>query len=308
MKSEVNFDALMTKFEYLDVQKLRAIMVPEQALVEGKGGTSSRNVAATFGDVFQESQAVLMEEIDDHINRYMIPQLLEANFGPGGAPCTKVTTGFDPQDLDTMRSIIESVANKTGIDALPVDERELLTRLGVPTMSAREFQKRQEEVAAQAEQQHARSMEAKAGQAGIRTDGSYYNDRDRVVLSGSRPYVVERVDELPLDDSPPAVYDSETRTLFVRKDADVDSVKRFIIGLAEKKDDEQLPTIPDTDVIKEMFQAIDLRLSEANERPINVEVNMPDTPKKTTKIRTDIEYDENDNIVGKIEYEIEGED
>jgi hypothetical protein len=51
-----------------------------------------------------------------------------------------------------------------------------------------------------------------------------------------------------------------------------------------------------------------LRLSEANERPINVEVNMPDTPKKTTKIRTDIEYDENDNIVGKIEYEIEGED
>jgi len=84
MKSEVNFDALMKKFEYLDVLKLRSVMVPEQALVEGKGGTSSRNVAATFGDIFQESQAVLMEEIDDHINRYMIPQLLEVNFGPGG--------------------------------------------------------------------------------------------------------------------------------------------------------------------------------------------------------------------------------
>lgn len=303
MKSEVNFDALMKKFEYLDVQKLRSIMVPEQALVEGKGGTSSRNVAATFGDVFQESQAVLMEEIDDHINRYMIPQLLEANFGPGGPPCTKVTTGFDPQDLEAMREIIASVANKTGIDTLPVDERTLLGRLGVPTMDAKAFEKRKKEIAEEAERQHARTLEAKAGNAGVNTSGQYYNDRERIVLSENSPYVIERVDELPLQDTPPAVYDPETRTLFVRKDADVDSLKSFIIGLSEKK--EESATLPDTDIIREMFQAIELKLSE-NKEPIHLEVTLPEqTEKKTKAKKSEFEYDDEGNIIGKIEYEID---
>jgi len=306
MKSEVNFDALMKKFEYLDVQKLRAVMVPEQALVEGKGGTSSRNVAATFGDVFQESQAVLMEDIDDHLNRYIIPQLVEANFGPGGPACTKVTTGFDPQDLDTMRSIIESVANKTGIDKLPVDERELLQRLGVPLMSATQFQKRLDEIAAEAEKVHAQEMDAiSAKQAGVNTDGSYYDPRDRIVLTDkSHPYVIERVDELPLTDNPPAVYDAESRTLFVRKDADPDSIKNFIIGLAESKKDEQV--LPDMDILKGMLDSIEVRLSESNKTPeIHLEVKLPEQ-KKTVKKKT-LDHDKDGNIVSIIEEEIEEE-
>lgn len=305
MKSEVNFDALMKKFEYLDVQKLRAVMVPEQALVEGKGGTSSRNVAATFGDIFQESQAVLMEEIDDHLNRYLIPQLLEANFGPGGPPCTKVTTGFDPQDIDTMRSIIESVANKTGVDKLPVDEFELLQRLGVPTMSATEFKKRLEEIAAEQEKIRAQELEAKQGQAGVKADGSYYDDRDRIVLSdrSSHPYVIERVDDLPIEDNPPAVYDPKTRTMYIRKDADADSVKKFIIGLAEEKPDAKLP---DFEILKDMLENLELKLSEPAKDPqINLEFKLPENKSKAKK--TDIQYDDEGNIIGKIEYEIEEE-
>jgi len=303
MKSEVNFDALMKKFEYLDVMKLRSVMVPEQALVEGKGGTSSRNVAATFGDIFQESQAVLMEEIDDHINRYMIPQLLEANFGPGGPTCTKVTTGFDPQDIDTMRSIIESVANKTGVDKLPVDERELLTRLGVPTMSGKEFQKRLEEVAAEAEKQHAQAIEAKnigKPAAGVNADGSYYDPRERIVLSGSaNPYIIERVDDLPLEDNPPAVYDPKSRTLYVKKDADVEEIKNYIIGMAEKTPESN--SIPDLDIFKEMV----LKLSERQDPTINLDVHLP-VEKNTVKKQT-LDRDEDGNIISIITEEIEEE-
>lgn len=152
LKSEVNFDALNVTFEYLDVQKLRSMMVPEQAVIEGKGGTSSRNVAATMGDLFQESQSVVMQEIDDCINRFLIPQLLEANFGPGGATCTKVTTGFDPQDIETMRLIVTGFAN-TDPGKLPVDLRELMVRLGIPLLSHTAFQHeldRQAELAAKA--------------------------------------------------------------------------------------------------------------------------------------------------------------
>lgn len=147
-KSEANFDALIDSFNYLDVLKLRAIFVPEMGLIEGAQGQSSRNVASVFTDKIQEAQAVLMEEIDFEINRYLIPQLLEANFGPGGASCTKVTTGFDPRDVDTMRDIVQAMANKHG-DLADVDIRRTLEELGIPTLSYPAVKRRLEEIAKQ---------------------------------------------------------------------------------------------------------------------------------------------------------------
>ena len=146
IESTANFAALNDSFEYLDVQKIRSIMVPEQALVEGKGGSSSRNVAAEFADIFHESQAVVMEEIDDLINRFMIPQLLEANFGTGGASCKKITTGFDPQDIETMRAIVQAVANTQG-EIPEADMREILKQLGVPQLTHAAIEKKLKEIA-----------------------------------------------------------------------------------------------------------------------------------------------------------------
>jgi len=158
VESTANFAALNDSFEYLDVQKIRSIMVPEQALVEGKGGSSSRNVAAEFADIFHESQAVVMEEIDNLINRYMIPQLLEANFGTGGASCTKVTTGFDPQDVETMRVIIQAVANKNG-EVPEADMQEILRQLGVPQLTHAAIEKKLKEIADNQDLQHQQKLE-----------------------------------------------------------------------------------------------------------------------------------------------------
>lgn len=148
--TEVQWDALNTAFEYLDVQKLRSILVPEQALIEGKGGSSSRNVAQVFGDLFQEFQAVTMEEIDWHINRYMIPQLVEANFGTNAPKATKITTGFDPSDAETMQALLTGIANK-GAEKLPIDIRATLEKLGVPVISIDEQNKQLEKAAKEAE-------------------------------------------------------------------------------------------------------------------------------------------------------------
>jgi hypothetical protein len=144
--TEVNFDALNVAFEYLDVQKLRAILVPEQALIEGKGGSSSRNVAQVFGDLFQEFQAVTMEEIDWHINRYMIPQLVEANFGPNAPIVEKITTGFDPADAEAIQALLVGITNK-GAEPLPIDARKSLEKLGVPTLSIDEQNKQMKKAA-----------------------------------------------------------------------------------------------------------------------------------------------------------------
>lgn len=211
LESKTNFDALDTTFKYLDVLKLRSMMIPEQSLTEGQGGSSSRNVAEEFGDIFQESQAVVMSEIDDLINRYMIPQLLEANFGPGGPKCEKVTTGFDKSDIEIMRTIVGAIANKNG--GVPeVDVREMLSQLGVPLLSWQETQRNLQAIAEQSDVQHQQELErlreqaalkghkvedivsnqtppskpkkrdAKFGEAGVTEDGLYYNDRERIVI------------------------------------------------------------------------------------------------------------------------------
>lgn len=186
LESHANFDALNKSFEYLDVLKLRSMMVPEQSVIEGGGGTSSRNVAAVMGDLFQESQAAVMMEIDDVVNRYMIPQLLEANFGPGGAACTKVTTGFDPQDLETMQAIVQGVANIDPTN-LPVDLRATLRQLGVPLLTHTAFQKILQQKADQAAAQQAAQKEpvsggANTGEAGVTKTGLYQEPQQLIVV------------------------------------------------------------------------------------------------------------------------------
>jgi hypothetical protein len=173
MKVETNFDALNDAFEYLDVSKLRALMVPEQAFLEGKGGTSSRNVASTLGDTFEESQAVIKAEIDDHINRYMIPQLLEANFGPGGATCEIVTTGFDAQDVETGRAIVQAFAQNAPAELAGIDIRKLLTRLGIPMLNPTQAKKAQEELLANLQKMKPAPVQPKDGSSGVNDKGQY---------------------------------------------------------------------------------------------------------------------------------------
>lgn len=182
MKSETNFNAINEAFEYLDVQKLRAVMVPEQALVEGKGGTSSRNVAATFGDLFTEAQAVIKEEIDFHINRYIIPQFIDVNFGPNAARAEIVTTGFDPGDIETMKEVVRLVGQR---DLLrEADIKELLTRLGVPTLSYKEMKAREERVAKETEAATPPLVEPTDGkQAGVNEQGLYYTPPEVIVVN-----------------------------------------------------------------------------------------------------------------------------
>lgn len=296
MESKANFEALNQTFEYLDVQKLRSLMVPEQALVEGKGGSSSRNVAETFGDLFQSVQMVVMQEIDDHLNRFVIPQLLEANFGPSGPTCTKVTTGFDPQDIETMRTIVGAVANKDGALDLPVDIRKLLDRLGIPVLSHAAFQReldRRIETAQKAQPQPVQATDGPEGRsAGVTKSGLYYDARERIDLSN---WLVERVDDLPIPENPPAVLDPENKTVYVRKDATSDDIRRYVLAEAAKDIGES----PNPDQVQSFLEQLDERMAEFSEA-----TRIKEEPKKTkTRMRIE-DRDEAGNIRSVVKEEI----
>ncbi|MBA3735120.1 MAG: hypothetical protein H0W90_07980 [Actinobacteria bacterium] len=146
LKSEVDFAALTESNEYLDVAKLRAVLVPEQAFFEGAGGTSSRNVASTLGDVFENSQATLLAEIHWTINRYLIPQLIAANFGDSAPSCEIAADGFDANDVETSRQLLQALSQNAPERLASVDERGLLERLNVPQKSPEQMLKAAEDL------------------------------------------------------------------------------------------------------------------------------------------------------------------
>jgi len=182
IETTVEFDGIRGELEYLDIARLRALMVPEQAFLEGKGGTSSRNVASTLGDVFEEQQAVIKAEIDDHINRYLIPQLLEVNFGPGGPSCEIVTTGFDGQDIDTMRTIVQAMAQNSPGRLASVDFRKLLEKLGLPLLGPKAAQEQASEIAHEAAKSGPPKTVPKNGNAGVDKQGLYYGEEGQETI------------------------------------------------------------------------------------------------------------------------------
>ena len=186
MEHKVDFSSLNEAFEYLDVQKLRAMFVPEQALIEGKGGTSSRNVADTFGDLFQQSQVVAKEEIDDQLNRYVIKQFVDINFGADAPPATIHTFGFDPVDVEVMEQMLQLIGQQEdGARRLrsKIDWEEILERLNIPTVSASEARKALEQAVEEAAAAKPPDSSPEGFlQIGTR-DGVYFKGRESLVLA-----------------------------------------------------------------------------------------------------------------------------
>lgn len=174
-------------FNYLDVLKLRSVWVPEQAFIEGEGGTSSRNVAAQMAEIFVQSQHNLMQEIDDQINRYLIPHLVLINFPEYAGKVTKVTTGFSSDDVDFMKQIIQLIG-QTDPFALGVDVRAVMARAGVPMLTPEQMAEERAQLQAGSAATAPALAEPGPGEVGVVEDAasatgfSYVKGRERVIL------------------------------------------------------------------------------------------------------------------------------
>ena len=154
-KDSVNFQPFDDSFEYLDVQKLRSLFIPEQAFLEGKGGTSSRNVADTMGSAFIQSQDLLSKQIAEVINRFVIPQWIAANypeFLEDGGIAEVVIQGFGDEDNDFMLQVVQLLGQQeTGQRELLklVNLQKILEDRGTPIVSWAEQQRRESELIAE---------------------------------------------------------------------------------------------------------------------------------------------------------------
>lgn len=189
LNADEKFDRLESILSYLDTQKFRARMLPEQAVTEGRGGTSSRNVAEVMGTRSAEMQIAAQIEWDAIINQYMIPQLAEAHYPIlSDAPARKVTKSFGDDEAALLKTLIESKANASS-DSLPIDWLAVAELLEIPVFEGAEldkFNKAQEALAKRAESMPPPATPAPAagGNAGVTRDtGFYYDARDLIELA-----------------------------------------------------------------------------------------------------------------------------
>lgn len=137
-----------SRFNYLNIMKLRALWVPEQSLIEGS--TSSKNVAGKMNEIFEASQQIEMEETADEVNLYWLPQLLLVNFPEflnNGGSAKMITHGFRPEDLDFYKQIIQLMGQADPTALGDIDMVELFDRINIPLKDPRDYELEQERLA-----------------------------------------------------------------------------------------------------------------------------------------------------------------
>lgn len=188
-KDAMNFDPFDKSFDYLDIAKLRALWIPEQAFWEGKGGTSSRNVAAEMTSSFFEQQAVLAAQIVETINRWVIPQLVAVNFPEFEGKVELVMSGFAERDTEFTRQILQLVGQQEwGVKEIGkyANIKQMLKEAGAPLLPFAEQKLREQQIVAEAQQQAPPMIEPVPGQSvGVlptATGFAYAQPRESIVV------------------------------------------------------------------------------------------------------------------------------
>lgn len=207
LKGGVDLEPFDRSFDYLDVARLRALWIPEQAFFEGKGGTSSRNVASEQYDNFTEQQELLTAENVEMFNRWIIPQWLAVNypeFVAEGGTAEVVVKGFADKDVEFQKQVLQLVGQQESGQRemlTMVDLRKMLEDAGTPLVSYSEQKAREAQVAAEVAESAPPPLDPISGeQVGVvptATGFSYIQPREVIYLSENSS---EFLDKLP--DSP----------------------------------------------------------------------------------------------------------
>ena len=130
MKDDQRADMFMRYIEHLNAMKLRGLFVPERMIVQDTE-MGAKAVASTHLDVFLMGLEGLTKDIIDHINKYIIPQLIKYNFGEDAPKAYLETSGLSTESKNMLKQIIIT-AMKQGNGNIPLDMVKALEELNLP--------------------------------------------------------------------------------------------------------------------------------------------------------------------------------
>lgn len=170
-----NMKAFQESFDYLDVLKLRGLMIPEQAILPVTSGGGS--LVTGLGDLLTESLTIDLNWLLSIWNDDLIPQLVEQNF-VDAPPCKIVVENLREEDMGKLNELIGVIASQDPA-ALTVDWREAAKQAGLPLQSQEQIEAAKEE----AKQAAADQMEQMQKQQALKEQG---NGADSTA-SGKKP-------------------------------------------------------------------------------------------------------------------------
>ncbi len=137
---------------YYDTKMLRGIIVPERAATQGDGAVYA--IADSHIEMFLTLEDLLLFDLLDQANRYVLPQVVAMNFGPGAEPAALVSKGLSERTKEKMRSIVEKilagpVTNQLAAEVL--DVAAVVQGAGLPVLE-------QKQVRTQLRQEHAERL------------------------------------------------------------------------------------------------------------------------------------------------------
>lgn len=148
-KAATDFDQIMKFLGFLESAKLRALWLPDQGLVEGQGGSSSRNVATEFGKQRDDSQVILMQQLDDVIDETFVKPAIAMNFPWYEGKLVKKTLGPGQDEEDFVRQVMQLVGQQD-YTAFGVDVQKIAETKGVPMLDPAAMKRVREEAAQRA--------------------------------------------------------------------------------------------------------------------------------------------------------------
>jgi hypothetical protein len=187
VKFEDTLDKLLEIAKYLDIMKFRAMFISELSVAEGSGGSSSRNVAAVTGTKSDTLQFAAQLELDEQINRYLIPTYCDVNFPELRAdPIEKVTLAFGDDEAQLLAELLKSRANANP-DALPVDWVKGLERFNIDTTDPQSILNAEKRLVEEAKNRVVPPTPAGAQESGTQKEtGFYYPPSEHIYLTSSR--------------------------------------------------------------------------------------------------------------------------
>lgn len=119
-------DAFIQFHEYLDKMILRGLVIPERALTQGEVG--ARASVEAYTDVFMNRKQDVLDNVVDHINRYLLPNFVKLNWGDD----VEVTVSAGKIGDDSKANAYKLVEKLVEKDKINIDRDWLSEKTGIP--------------------------------------------------------------------------------------------------------------------------------------------------------------------------------
>lgn len=124
-------DQFLEYLNHLQALKLRSVLVPERVLTQDSA-TGTQAMARTHTETFLRSEELILADVLDHINQFLVPQIVLYNVGTNAAPAVvKAGPLTDDHKAYLARIAAEALAARPDLARI-VDWVKVLSAADVP--------------------------------------------------------------------------------------------------------------------------------------------------------------------------------